>query len=117
VSWRAEIPTPTEGGALPPTFCYASWSIPDSTRQRRLFGRVLLRGGYLMWYGTMFADLDAARQREWDRMLTALKPGDLSPLERFRFADERLRGAPARDTTTLAAPLVKLILDAAKREP
>ncbi|HEY6866885.1 MAG TPA: hypothetical protein VI792_06490, partial [Candidatus Eisenbacteria bacterium] len=101
-----------------PFLCFAQWSVPDSVRQRRVFGSTLLADNDLAAYCGWFADLPAAQQREWDRMLTGLKPGDLRPLERFLFSDERAGRGGVRDSTksSRADTPRKLILNAAKRQ-
>ncbi len=71
-----------------PMTCSAVWSVPDSIVQRRLFGDVVLEDDALFDYADWYGTLAPARRAEWDRMLLALRPGRLEPLERFRFRGE-----------------------------
>ncbi len=96
-----------------PLVCRAVWATPDSVRQRALFGRVLLRDAGLAEYCHWYVRIPAPRRSEWDRMLTALKPGELGPLERFAFADERTRLAADSTARSAAEPARALILKAA----
>lgn len=95
-----------------PMACQARWAVPDSARQRRLFGRVLLGNASLAWYCAWYAEQPKPRRAEWDRMLLALRPGDLGPLRRFEFAGERA-AAPDSTRASEAAMPRRLILEAA----
>lgn len=118
VRWCGTLATPTRRDTRLPMLCHAKWSVPDSVRQRLLFGRVLLRGEKLADYCSWFGRLAPQKAREWDRMLVTLKPGDLLPLVRFRFADERAKpGAPTDSTaSSLADPARDLIVSAAEQQ-
>jgi hypothetical protein len=119
VRWGGTLVTPTRRDLRLPMVCYAKWSVPDSVRQRLLFGRVLLRQARLADYCSWYEKLSPWRAGAWNRMLMTLKPGDLSPLARFRFADERGKpGAPPDSSAASRAdPARELILSAAGQEP
>jgi len=114
VTWKG--PWWPEGSAALPMACKAAWARADSARQRATFGRVLLTGEALAGYCRWYAALPARRQGEWDRMLGAVRPGDVAPIERFAFSDEKSRPSAGADSTYTSAadPARKLILEAAK---
>ena len=83
VRWFAPAPSVKLSSAFVPMICYANWSVPDTVSQRRLFGRVALKGSELIEYISLYNAIEPERRAEWDRMLMALKPGQLEPLKRF----------------------------------
>ncbi len=95
VRWQGWCAALSYLGASLPLTCAASWSVPDSVMQHRLFGRVAVDADSLSLYADWFETLTPARQADWNRMLLSLRPGRLGPLDRFRFADQRGTGDAA----------------------
>jgi hypothetical protein len=89
VSWTGAIATSLDDSVVLPMRCDAAWSVPDTTRQKRLFGRVVLERDDLVEYCDWFGLLDAREAAAWDAMLATLRPQRWSALERFRFPRER----------------------------
>jgi hypothetical protein len=113
VLWLAAIAESGADSLLVPVHCYASWAVPDSAAQHRLFGRLLIEDETLANYCMLYAHLDAKQREEWDQTVASVGPRSLKRLERFRFADERARGMKARDKASLAYPLARMIVFAA----
>ncbi len=98
VRWRAWPQVPDGMERFVPLICEATWSLPDTGVQKRLFGEVVIEKGDLFDYNEWFGSLAREQQAEWNRMLLGLRPGRLGALERFRFAEDRARTPAAGDS-------------------
>jgi hypothetical protein len=92
VFWDAKLESPDDASRMP-VFCYASWSDPNGSFQKKCFGRVALSGDKLLQYCLWRAGLDEKRAGEWDGLLAGLEPGEglNKKLAAFRFSGEPLQ--------------------------
>lgn len=122
VVWESNLESSdaSEKGRVP-SFCYASWSVPDEAAQRRHFGRVLLSGEELTQYCLWRAGLDEKEANEWDTLLAGLLPGDelKEKIETFRFSSEMLQTvASGQSQSTGPSDFIRSLLsDALKKAP
>ncbi len=88
--WPAED---VEDDVYRPLHRYAIWATPDEETQRRLFGRVPLRGKELFEYALWRGGLGEAEATEWSERLASLDPDrDLAE----QLGELRLRSRPDR---------------------
>ena len=71
-----------------PVFCYANWSRPNAGFQQEHFGRVVLSGDELLKYCLWHGGLGESQAAEWEKLLSALHPGDSlkNQLATFEFS-------------------------------
>jgi len=84
LAWEAE----GRQGCETPQLLYAIWAEPDETFQNEHLGSVMLEGERLTKYVSWRAGLPAVQRREWDALITGLRPSKdvLEELKEFRFS-------------------------------
>jgi hypothetical protein len=89
VVWDSDLEQDQKDARIP-AFCYANWSQPDETAQKRHFGKVVLSGDDLSQYCLWRGALDQKQAAQWEALLAGLQPGPAlkERLEAFRFAGE-----------------------------
>lgn len=116
VSWSfsAESRDTPQGNI--PQLCYAVWAQPAEKFQAEHFGKVVLEGWNLAFYGLWHASLTPAEAKEWDAFVADLRPGASLPekLAAFHFAAESSADwdTPKGVNRTVAQPITGLIRDA-----
>jgi hypothetical protein len=96
VTWP--VSTALSDSCAHPLFCVAKWVAPDSARQLARFGAVRLTGERLERYCNWYGALTPEERGRWERMMATVTPGDLGPIERFRFPPGRFPGTDRAQT-------------------
>jgi hypothetical protein len=86
VIWKSDLESETPAKNLP-VFCYASWTVADAKFQQAHFGRLVVRGDKLLEYCLWHAGLTDVHAKEWDQLISELRPGVelTNRLEAFQF--------------------------------
>ena len=112
VKWSQSIARRDDAGSWHmPTVLYAFWSEPNEESQRKVFGKVVLRGKSLEDYVRWYLGLTEPERHQWDVFLSTLTPETVgAQLEQFRFEGEPAPNEkPSQDNSLLSTVPRKLL--------
>ena len=117
VMWSKLIPQRDKEVQNFPAVCYALWAAPDEAFQKKHFGKVVFSGEALMNYCLWRNSLDAREAKQWDTIVSAMRPGhDISDKVHKLFPSSSQPAAAPGATTRYAEPVIEMIEEALKED-
>jgi hypothetical protein len=99
VTWAGTIRGRGRTGENLPNIFYATWGEVNDAFQKQHFGQLVVQDQALVDYWHWHTGLDKDQSKQWDKFISALRPGpDLADgLRHFCFAGDEANCAQARD--------------------